>query len=171
VDLRTTLFYTLHIAVNTENLFFYVLLTVYLGIIFVNNQLDAQFFFMYVYFYSLLISGSHVPIIGGTRWRSWLRHCATSCKDAGSIPVDVIEGFHWHNSSSRTMSLGLTQPLTEMSTRNVFWGGGGVKIGRGIGRPYLPPSCAYCLEIWQPEPPGSLRACQVCKGIALHLLS
>jgi len=42
---------------------FYVLLTVRLGIIFVNNQLDAQFFLMYVYFYSLHVSGSHVPII------------------------------------------------------------------------------------------------------------
>ena len=44
-------------------LFSYVLLTVYLGIIFVNNQLDPQFLFMYVYFYSLHVSGSHVPII------------------------------------------------------------------------------------------------------------
>ena len=42
---------------------FYVLLTVNLGIIFVNNQLDAQFFFMYVYFYSLHVSVSHMPII------------------------------------------------------------------------------------------------------------
>ena len=42
---------------------FYVLLTVHLGIIFVNNQLDAQFFFVYVYFYSLHVSASHVPII------------------------------------------------------------------------------------------------------------
>ena len=24
--------------------------------------------------------------------------------------------------SDRTMALGLTQPLTEMSTRNIFWG-------------------------------------------------
>ena len=32
-------------------------------LIFVNNQLDAQFFFMYVYFYSLHVLGSHVPII------------------------------------------------------------------------------------------------------------
>jgi len=30
--------------------------------ILVNNQLDAQFF-MYVYLYSLHVSGSHVPII------------------------------------------------------------------------------------------------------------
>jgi len=28
---------------------------------------------------------------GGTRWRSWLRHCATSRKVAGSIP-DVVIG-------------------------------------------------------------------------------
>jgi len=42
---------------------FYVLLTVHLGTIFVNNQLDAPFFFIYVYFHSLHVSGSHVPII------------------------------------------------------------------------------------------------------------
>jgi hypothetical protein len=30
---------------------------------FVNNQLDAQFSFMYIYFYSLHVSGNHVPII------------------------------------------------------------------------------------------------------------
>ena len=30
--------------------------------------------------------------IGGTRWRSWLRHCATRRKVAGSIP-DGIVGF------------------------------------------------------------------------------
>jgi hypothetical protein len=42
---------------------FHVLSTVHLGITFVNNQLDAQILFMYVYFYSLHVSGSHVPII------------------------------------------------------------------------------------------------------------
>jgi len=35
----------------------------HIGIIFVNNQLDAQFFFMDVYFCSLDVSGRHVPII------------------------------------------------------------------------------------------------------------
>ena len=39
----------------------------------------------------------------GPRWRSWLRHCATSQKVAGSIPDGVIGIFHWHNSSGRTM--------------------------------------------------------------------
>ena len=32
--------------------------------------------------------------IGGTRWRSWLRHCTTSRKDAGSIPDGVTRIFH-----------------------------------------------------------------------------
>jgi len=30
----------------------------------------------------------------GTRWHSWLRHCTTSLKDVGSIPVGVIGIFH-----------------------------------------------------------------------------
>ena len=33
-------------------------------------------------------------ILGATRWRSWLRHCATSRKVAGSIPDCAIEIFH-----------------------------------------------------------------------------
>jgi hypothetical protein len=41
---------------------------------------------------------------------------------AGSIPDGVIGIFHRHNPSGRTMGLGSTQPLTEMSTRNVSWG-------------------------------------------------
>jgi len=42
---------------------FSVLLTVHLGIMFLNNQLDAQFFFVYAYFYSLHVSDSYVSII------------------------------------------------------------------------------------------------------------
>jgi hypothetical protein len=49
-----------------------------------------------------------------------LRHCATSRKDAGSIPVEVIGIL---NPSGRMMSLGSTQPLKEMSTRGIFRGG------------------------------------------------
>ena len=43
-------------------------------------------------------------------------------KVAGSIPDGVIGIFDWHNPSGRTMALGLTQPLTEMGTRNISWG-------------------------------------------------
>jgi hypothetical protein len=39
----------------------------------------------------------------------------------GSIPDSVIGIFQWHNPSGRTMALGSTQPLTEMSTRNIYW--------------------------------------------------
>jgi hypothetical protein len=56
----------------------------------------------------------------GTRLRSWLRHCATRRKVAGSIPDGVIWFFHWHNLSGRTM--GSIQSLTEISSRNISWG-------------------------------------------------
>jgi len=35
----------------------------------------------------------------------------------------------------------------------------GGKGGRCVGLTNLPPSCADCLEIWEPQPPGTLRAC------------
>ena len=93
--------------------------------------------------------------IGGTLWRSWLRHCATSRKVVGSIPDCVIGIFHWHKPSGRTIALGLTQPLTKMST-GIF---AGDEDGRCVELTTLPPSCADCLEIWEPQPPGTLRAC------------
>jgi hypothetical protein len=44
-----------------------------------------------------------------------------SMLQAGRSPVrvpDEVDFFNLHNPSSRTMALGSTQPLTEMSTRN-----------------------------------------------------
>jgi len=38
------------------------------------------------------------------------------------FPMVSLEIFNWHNPSGRTMALGLTQPLTEMSTRNISSG-------------------------------------------------
>jgi hypothetical protein len=66
------------------------------------------------------------------------------------IPVYVffIEAFLPHN------DLEFTQPLTEMSTRDISWGGKG---GHCIGVATLPPSYANCLEIlgattsWSPK--------------------
>jgi hypothetical protein len=52
----------------------------------------------------------------------WLRHCATNRKVAGSIRDGVVGIFHLHNPSGPAMALGLTQHLTEMSTRNISWG-------------------------------------------------
>jgi hypothetical protein len=49
----------------------------------------------------------------------WLRHCATNRKFVGSIPDSVIGIFHGQNPSGRTMALGSTKALTEMSTMNI----------------------------------------------------
>jgi hypothetical protein len=61
--------------------------------------------------------------IRGTQWHSSLRHCTTNRKVTGPIPDGVIGNFHGHNLSGRTMVLGLIQPLTQKSTRNIFRGG------------------------------------------------
>jgi hypothetical protein len=49
-------------------------------------------------------------------------YCAKNQKVAGSIPGGVMEFFVDINPSDRTMALGSTQPLTEMSTRSISWG-------------------------------------------------
>jgi hypothetical protein len=41
---------------------------------------------------------------------------------AVSIPDGVVGIFHRHNPSGSIIALGLTQPLTEMNTRNISWG-------------------------------------------------
>jgi hypothetical protein len=104
--------------------------------------------------------GSSLSLRTRCWWRSWLRHCATSRKVADSIPDGVTGIVHWHNPSGRTMTLGSTQPLTEMSTKNILWG---IKTAGT-----LPPSCADCLEIWKPQLPGTLwRLFRPVNGTAL----
>jgi hypothetical protein len=63
------------------------------------------------------------------------------------------------------MAKGLTQTLTEMSTRNISCGKG----GRYIQLTILPPSCAGCLEIWKPSLLEFSGPAQACNGIALPL--
>ena len=62
-------------------------------------------------------------------------------KVAGLIPNGVIGILHLHTTSGRNMVL-----CVRLTT--------------------LPPSCVDYLEIWEPQPPGTLRKC---KGIALSL--
>jgi hypothetical protein len=89
-------------------------------------------------------------------WYLFLMHYATSRKVAGSILDGVTGIFYGYNLSGLTMALGTIQPLTEIVTRNIFW----VKSGRCVVLAILPPSCANCLKIREPQTPGNLRACQ-----------
>jgi hypothetical protein len=106
--------------------------------------------------FRFIVNSLRYLLIRGHAVAQWLRHCATNRKVAGSISDGVTGFFHWHNPSGRTMALGSTQPLTEMST-GIFPGGKGCRC---VGLTNLAPSCADCLKIWEPQPPGTLRACQ-----------
>ena len=90
----------------------YVLLTVRPGMTLVNNQHDEQFF-MYVYFHSLHVSGSHVPIIRGnillmwhlvyvTLWR-WTSVMQVRMRNLhtrrSSTQSDIKQVSHWYNNS------------------------------------------------------------------------
>ena len=106
-------------------------------------------------------------VVGGKQWRRWLSHCTTSRKVAGSIPDGVTGIFHWHNPSGHTVALGLTQPLTGMSTRNISWG---VKAAGAWGwqsyRLHVPIVLkSGSLNLLEPSGPV-----QACNGIALSFI-
>jgi hypothetical protein len=88
-------------------------------------------------------------------------------KVAGSILDGVIGIFHWHNPSGRTIALELTQPLTEISSRNISWG---VKAAGAQGwQPYhiYVPIVLKSGNLNLLEPSGPVQACN---GIALHFI-
>jgi hypothetical protein len=89
-------------------------------------------------FTSYTIAGN--IIVGGTRWRSWLRHCATNRKVAGSIP-DGVNGTRHGPAVDR--------PLTEISQYQEYFLED--EDGRCLGLSTLTPSCAVYLEIWKPQ--------------------
>ena len=93
-----------------------------------------------------------ILVFRGTLWRSWLKHCATCRKVAGSIAV-----FYWYNPSGATMALGSPQPQRK-GVPGIFPGGGG-KGGRCVRLTTLPPSCAECNEIREHQSRRNLRAC------------
>jgi hypothetical protein len=87
----------------------------------------------------------------GMCWHSQLRHCATSRKVADSIPDGVIGIFHWHNPFNCT-----TDWTSNRNKYQEYFLGG--TVGHCTGLTTLQPSCADCHEIWEPQPPGSIRA-------------
>jgi hypothetical protein len=95
-------FSDLHSTVLRILLVFYIPYTVHLSIIFVNKPTSCIIFFLYIYFYSLHVSGSHVP----HHQENWLYHCNTCymllCVDdrlvcrAECIPTCIPDGhLHW----------------------------------------------------------------------------
>jgi hypothetical protein len=54
---------------------------------------------------------------GGTRYRTWLRHCATSRKVPGSRPDEMNPVFNLPNPSGPTRPLDFSHPVTDMTTR------------------------------------------------------
>jgi len=75
--------------------------------------------------------------------RSWVRFPMVSLEF-------FIESFWPHNGP------GVDYASNKNEYQEYFLGGKG---GRCVGLTTLPPSCANCLEIWEPQPPGTLRAC------------
>ena len=70
-----------------------------------------------------------------TRWRSCLRHCSTSWKVAGSIPVEARPQY-----DPRVDSASNRNEYQEYFQKD--------KGGRCVRLTALPPSCIDCLEMW-----------------------
>ena len=106
---------------------------------------NSQKFWVQFLEYFLVFLINVLPPYRSTQWHSSLRHCATSRKVTGLIPDGVIGIFHSHNSSGRTMTLGLTQTLT--NDYQEYFLGGGPQGGQYVGLTPLVHLCVNCLQI------------------------
>jgi hypothetical protein len=85
---------------------------------------------------SFYINGARGGVVG---WGTALQTGTSRVR----FPMVSLELIPWHNRFGRTMAWGRLSLL-------------GGKGGRCVGLTTLPPSCADCLQIWEP---GPLRAC------------
>jgi hypothetical protein len=86
------------------------------------------------------------------RFTAWLRVLYKSVQWKSRF----AEGPKWMSASSTFIS---RYSVVGTMTRLQTWPtGGGGKGGRCVGLTTLPPSCADCLEIWEPQSPGTIRA-------------
>ena len=89
--------------------------------------------------------------IWGTRWRTWLRHLLQTGGSRVRFPMVSLEC-----SIDISLTLGFDSASNRNEYQEYFLGGKG---GRCLGLTNLPPSCADCLEMWETQPAGTLRAC------------
>jgi hypothetical protein len=87
-------------------------------------------------------------IIREMLWSSWLRRCATSREVAGSFPHNVMTLWHHDPGTGSASKRHENQEYLLES-----------KCGRCVRLTTLPHSCTDCNEIWDPQTPGTLRAC------------
>jgi len=67
--------------------------------------------------------------------------------------------FNWKFSLTKSFRPHYGHGVISVSNRNEYQEYfPGSKGGRCVGLTTLPPSCADCLEIWELQPPGTLRA-------------
>jgi hypothetical protein len=95
-------------------------------------------------------------IYWGTRWRNCWGTVLQTGRSRVRFPMLSLEFFinifllvalwPWGRHS-----------LSQKWVQGIFSGGKG---GRCVGLTTLPPSCADCLKIWEPQSSGTLRACQ-----------
>jgi hypothetical protein len=103
-----------------------------------------------LYLFLLLIT------IWSTRWRSvW----GTALQTGRSRVRFPMVSLHYFIDIILPVALG---PWSQLNLQQkwvpgIFPGGKG---GQCVGLTTLPPSCADCLNIWEPQPPGSLMTCQ-----------
>ena len=83
----------------------------------------------------------------------------TKCSETSAYKIQTPGNYPEEN-IQQNVHLAGPQTVVTAYNRNeyqeCFLGGKG---GRCVGLTTLPPSCADCLEIWEPQPPGTLRAC------------
>jgi len=84
--------------------------------------------------------------------RSWVQFPMVSLE----VFIDII--------LPAALWLGSQLSLFRNENQECFLGGKG---GRCLGLTTLPPLCADCLEIWEPQPPGPSETVQACNGIAV----
>jgi hypothetical protein len=104
---------------------------------------------------------------GDTRGCSLLRNYATSWKVTGSIPKKVTGFFNWPKPSNHIMTLMLTQPLPEMTARNLP-GGKGQPAHKADNPTATGEQTVY--KIWEPQCLTTLWASTACYGHSFTLV-